>query len=78
LNPDDVKRYYKRIGNLTLLKQKVNSKIGNNGFSEKKKVYKISKLKITQGLVKNEKWGYSEIEERQKRLAKLALKAWPL
>lgn len=76
--PDDAKRYYKRIGNLTLTKQRLNSAVSNKGFDEKKKIYSGSKLKITLELISFSQWGISEIEKRQAQLSKLAIKAWPI
>ncbi len=68
---------YSRIGNLALLKHKINSEIGNAGFDAKKPSYKESEYLLTNTLAKCDSWGIYEIEERQKELAKLAVQAWP-
>lgn len=70
--------YFKRIGNLTLMKSKLNSDIGNGPFKDKKDFYKESDLKITSQLNNYADWTVKEIEERQNMLAELAIKAWNL
>ena len=70
--------FYPRIGNMALLKSKVNVGIGNDSFDEKKPFYGQSEYSLTKGLDEQEEWGPNEIEERQKELAALAAKTWPL
>ena len=77
LDPETINDYYQRIGNLALLTRKVNASIGNNGFAEKKAVLVQSGYALTKIVADKEVWGIKEIEERQKLLAKLAVKAWP-
>ncbi len=64
-----------RLGNLCLLTQ-VNRRLGNAAFAEKQKVYAKSDLLLTSEVAKATKWTAKGVEERQKRLAKLALAAW--
>jgi len=68
---------YSRIGNLALLKRKINSEIGNAGFDAKKPFYKESEYALTSELAKYDSWGIDQIQERQKELAALAVRAWP-
>jgi len=75
---ETAKSLYKRLGNMTLLKTKLNSSIGNEGFSKKKKEYKKSQFSLTKQVAQYKKWDEVEINERQKELAKLALKTWPI
>jgi hypothetical protein len=70
--------YYKRLGNMCLLKHKINSNIGNKGFNAKKKEYAKSEYKLTASLAKNTKWVPANIDSRQKELADLAVKAWSI
>lgn len=70
--------YFKRIGNLTLMKTKINSDIGNGPFLGKKTFYKASELKITSQLDSYANWTSKEIEQRQNQFAELAIKAWNL
>ena len=68
-------RLLNRIGNLTLLSRGLN--IGNDSFNIKKeKYYKQSNVKLTKELMPYEKWRKAEIEDRQKKLAKLAVSVW--
>ena len=75
---DEQEAYVNRIGNLTLLSKKIHSDLGNDSFPFKKKYYKKSKFLITSQIVKETTWDKSTIESRQKKMAGLAVKAWPL
>jgi hypothetical protein len=73
-------RFYKRIGNLALMKKSKNEAAGNAKFSEKAKLYSKSEFTLTAGLksyAENGQWTVGAIEARQKALAKLAVQAWP-
>jgi len=72
------KSLYKRLGNMTLLKSKLNSSMGNKGFSQKKEEYEKSQFSLTKQVAQYSKWDEVEINERQKKLAELALKTWPI
>lgn len=67
--------YLHRIGNLCLLSD-ANRALGNKPFSEKKVVFSSSKLNTTRSIASYDKWGRSEIEQRQNHLAKLAVAEW--
>lgn len=68
-----------RIGNLTLMTKGNNGAAANAGFSVKLPFYKREKgLNLTHGLAEYKTWGPTEISERQKYLAELAVKAWPI
>lgn len=75
---DEVKVYSRRIGNLALLLAKTNSDLASNDFKTKKAVYKDSPYELTRMIARNKTWTVNEIASRQKALADLALKAWPL
>ncbi len=70
--------YYRRIGNLVLLQATPNSVIGNSAFTIKKEVYKDSSFLLTKQVASKATWGPQEIDERQKELAKIAVKTWPI
>lgn len=70
-------QYRKRLGNMVLLGPSENAKIGNKAFSEKRVTYAASPLLLTQEVGRYSQWGPTEIEERQKPLAKMAVKIWP-
>ncbi|MDE0312045.1 MAG: DUF262 domain-containing protein [Caldilineaceae bacterium] len=73
-----VKLYAKRIGNLALLLAKSNSDLKSASFAEKREVYKKSPYKLTSQIADVPSWTETTIVERQKDLADLALRAWPL
>jgi len=73
-----VRTYVKRIGNLALLLAKNNSDLRSDSFPTKKVVYKESPYELTRQISTVSKWTPREIESRQKVIAELALKAWPL
>jgi hypothetical protein len=58
------------------MKAKKNSAIGNEPFSEKRKVFRTSGYMLTQDVGKKTQWRTKEIEARQKKL--VAIETWPL
>ena len=70
--------YYKRLGNMALLQSSSNSELGNAPFGEKRKVFSLSRYRLTKELSTEQVWGPTEIEKRQERLSELAVAAWPL
>jgi Protein of unknown function (DUF1524)/Protein of unknown function DUF262 len=77
IDTETAKAYYNRIGNLTLIRKKHNSEMGNMGFTEKLQFYNTSLFMLTSTLTQYDNWGIEQIEDRQKWLAGLAVKAWP-
>ena len=75
---ETVPAYHKRIGNMALMKASENANIGNSKFTDKKRQYKTSAFLLTKEIADEKKWGPQEIDERQRKLAKLAVKTWPL
>jgi hypothetical protein len=49
----------------------------NGSFATKKPFFKKSSLTTTAALGEYEGWSPGELEDRQKKMATLALKAWP-
>ncbi len=75
--PQDVmQRLYNKLGNQALLAGSVNSKLGNIGFAAKKPALAKSSFSLTSTSAENEQWGEKEINDRQKNMADLAVKAW--
>jgi hypothetical protein len=74
--------YSRRIGNLTLLKTKPNSFLKDAPFQAKRAEFKNSNLLITRNIhnmtTDETLWGLNEINKRQKKLAELAVRTWPL
>jgi len=70
------KDYVWRIGNLTILGEKLNIIASNNPFRSKIKEYKKSDFKINQIISGYKKFKFGEVEKRSKELAKKAVKIW--
>lgn len=70
--------YYRRLGNLVILQAKRNSKMGNASFEDKKLVFAKSAYLLTHEVSVEATWGIEQINQRQQRLAELAVKTWPL
>jgi uncharacterized protein with ParB-like and HNH nuclease domain/alkylated DNA nucleotide flippase Atl1 len=71
------KRYLHTLGNLTLTGY--NPEYSDRPFSEKRDIdggFKMSPLRLNQGLGQLHSWNSSEIEKRAKRLAVEAIKIW--
>jgi hypothetical protein len=72
-------RYVDRIGNYTLLAQKLNIKASNNPFSAKKKEYRKSNIKMTKEIADNYKtFRYKQVKKRSQEFAKIAVRIWSL
>lgn len=77
-NSKNITKYINRLGNQTLLKTKVNSDIRNSSFDKKKEVYLQSDFLLTSEIAKYPSWDIHDIDNRQKELAKLAVKRWKI
>jgi hypothetical protein len=76
--PELVPAYFRRIGNMVLLKASKNSIIGNKAFKDKKPILSQSTYVLTNSVAEYEEWGVPEIVDRQKKLAALAVRTWPI
>jgi len=77
----DIKDYVDKLGNLTLVRKKINSKAGNKSPIAKAEELEKSGIKITRELAKKIKergrWTKEDILKRQKELAEIAYdSAW--
>jgi len=75
---EEAKTYVRRLGNMVLLKERMNSKLRSAPFEKKLTVYKKSELKLTKEVAAKKIWDKDAIERRQQKLAELALATWPL
>ncbi|MGA2678332.1 MAG: DUF262 domain-containing HNH endonuclease family protein [Sedimentisphaerales bacterium] len=75
---EEVEAYCKRIGNLCLLPKKPNNDLRSANQKEKFAVYKGCPYTLTSQIANVPKWTKDTIIQRQKTLADLAMKAWPL
>lgn len=78
IGDDDPKKWIYRIGNLALLSAPVNKNYKGKGFDVKKNMCykKEDTIKFTSMLSKYNTWLKSDIEDRQRKLAKFALQTW--
>jgi len=67
-----------RIGNLTLLARRLNEKIRNSKFTEKKPEYEKSDLLLTKGLLKYDDWNPVNINERQEWMSGFVKDVWKI
>ncbi len=71
--------FVNRIGNFTLLGQKLNIKASNNPFENKLNQYKKSSLRVTTEIVENyPEFRFAQVEKRSKELADKAIEIWTL
>lgn len=76
LDEDTRQSYCKRIGNLALVSAELNTSADNQGFLAKREEYRYSNYLLTSQIAEYENWGPKEIEDRQRKLAHLAVEAW--
>jgi uncharacterized protein with ParB-like and HNH nuclease domain len=67
-----------RLGNMTILAKEYNRKSANKFFANKKKIYLKSTLPINDELKSYEEFGPKQIEERQQKMAEIALDIWKI
>ena len=74
----DPSEWVHRIGNLTLTGKADNRPGGkfNGSFERKSEVYGDSSVAITRDLVERKSWSPADIEDRQREIAKLAVRVW--
>lgn len=78
VSKQDVETHSKRLGNMVLLQADKNSMVGNKPFDKKRKAYQESTFLLTQQVGQSLFWTVPQVEQRQKSLADLAVKTWPL
>jgi hypothetical protein len=77
-DPDQIKRFSRRLGNLCLLQRRTNSEQGSDGFETKRESYRAAPYAFTSQVAEYAAWGPLEIEQRQAQMASQAVKAWPI
>jgi hypothetical protein len=76
-NDEQVDMYVNRLGNQALMRASDNSDIRSASFNDKKAVYAASPYVLTSQIADLPIWDVDSIQDRQKVLATLAVKAWP-
>ena len=72
-----LKRYLNMLGNQALLNYRHNRRGKDFPFTEKREFYVTQALELTKALAEYEEWGPSQIQARQKDMAKRAIQIWP-
>lgn len=67
-----------RLGNLTLIERERNRAAGNASFEKKKVAFVQSGIQITKDLASYQDWGVAQINQRQEKLAAMAVEIWRL
>lgn len=83
MNDSETNVWTSRVGNILLLSEHINNKMGNASFAEKKKKLERSKLATVKKFLNyygnSDEWDESKIEKRTKKIAELAYnKVWKL
>ncbi|TKX72170.1 DUF262 domain-containing protein [Halorubrum sp. GN11GM_10-3_MGM] len=65
-----------KIGNLTLLNERMNARAQDNPFRQKKREYEGSEFEMTKEICDYEDWSIENIEKRTEKLAEIAPKIW--
>jgi hypothetical protein len=78
IDPETASATYRRIGNMVIMQAKKNSMIGNSSFVDKRPYLKDSAFLLTSEVATYNDWGVAQINERQKKLPKLAVDTWPI
>jgi hypothetical protein len=73
---DQRKDFVDRLGNHVLMSKTPNDRLGNKDFQAKKRVMAKAKLRLTKDVASKAAWGPKQIDDRQKRLAAMAVNVW--
>lgn len=75
---EDVAAFADRLGNLVLIPGRSNRALGNKPFKHKVQVYKDADFVLTRSVAQDfTSWTPEAVNQRQDKLAKLALTVWP-
>lgn len=75
-NKEEIEKFSRMIGNLTLLSGDYNRKISNHAFSSKKSAFKGSQIAFNIDIANKTQWRKEEIIERSEFLGALATRVW--
>lgn len=75
---EDARAYVKRLGNLAIVSQKINSTIGNEGFDKKRKELEKSNFAFTKMISSYSQWTPKDVEDRQFKMAEAAVRVWSI
>lgn len=72
------KKRINRIGNMTLFSGKLNIKVSNGPFLDKRREYQNSNIQLTKSLSHYKYFKFDHLDNRGKELAEIAVKIWRL
>jgi uncharacterized protein with ParB-like and HNH nuclease domain len=75
---EDARAYVKRLGNLAIVSQKINSTIGNDAFDKKRGELGKSSFGFTKMISTYDQWTPKDVEDRQMKMAEAAVKVWAI
>lgn len=75
---DAARAAQKLLGNMALVRESVNRDLGNRPFAEKRPVLDGSGYDLTRWVAEYDDWDLPQIQDRQARMAKLAVQTWTL
>jgi hypothetical protein len=78
VDDDTAQAAQKLLGNMVLLRANENRDVGNKGFDQKSAVCAKSTYDLTKQIAKYATWTLNDIRNRQRQMAKLAVKTWPV
>jgi hypothetical protein len=76
MSPEEFEEHSDKIGNLTILDERVNSRAQDDPFDQKKKEYTSSDYQMTADICEYDEWGSTQIEKRTEKLATACPKIW--
>ncbi len=79
VDSDAAEAAHRLLGNMLLMKSRLNSEMGNSSFEAKKASYAKSGYSLTKEVAVTEgDWTVDKIRLRQRDMAAWAIKTWPL
>lgn len=75
---EEIRAYQRRLGNLAIMSATANSISGNDAFEQKKVAFAQSPFSLTKSIADADSWDAAEIDERQREMAKIAVRVWTL
>jgi hypothetical protein len=70
--------YVNRLGNQALMRKSDNNGAGSDPFEDKRESYEGSPYETTKQIAGYDQWDPEAVDHRQRGLADLAVKAWPV
>ena len=75
-NASELESYLWHLGNLTMLGERLNARVANLGFDNKKKTYAKSELEMAKQVTQYTTWDSAAILDRAKKMLPLIVQVW--